>query len=145
MKEGLDIVIYVCGLIASLSTAVTIIIKYIKKHLASATREVLKEEMHNYTDSFTQKLEDLNAQLQEYITEQKDTNKTVKHALLASTRERINEAHVYCMSKGFIGAHTLFVMEELYNSYKELGGNSFIDRQMKDIKELEVKSAEDKK
>lgn len=67
MKEGLDIVIYVCGLIASLSTAVTIIIKYIKKHLASATREVLKEEMHNYTDSFTQKLEDLNAQLQEYI------------------------------------------------------------------------------
>lgn len=49
------------------------------------------------------------------------------------------------MSKGFIGAHTLFVMEELYNSYKELGGNSFIDRQMEDIRELEVKSAEDKK
>ena len=46
------------------------------------------------------------------------------------------------MKKNFIGAHSLFVVEELYTAYKELGGNSFIDRQMEDIRSLEVISAE---
>lgn len=160
----LDIVIYICTLIASISGASIIIGKVIKKSVSSAAKEVIddrlkksdeehKKSIDEMEDRMNKKISSLQNSVDKQISEireqldqlsksQKDVNKKMKSALLASTRDRINQAHYYYMRKDFIGAHSLYIIEQLYESYKELGGNSFISDQMKDIHSLEVRSAE---
>lgn len=160
----LDIVIYICTLIASISGASIIIGKAIKKSVSSAAKEVIdeslkksdeehKKSIDNMEDRMDKKISSLQNSVDKQISEireqldqlsksQNDVNKKMKSALLASTRDRINQAHDYYMRKDFIGAHSLYIIEQLYESYKELGGNSFISDQMKDIHGLEVRSAE---
>jgi hypothetical protein len=160
----LDIVIYICTLIASISGASIIIGKAIKKSVSSAAKEVIddrlkksdeehKKSIDEMEDRMNKKISSLQNSVDKQISEireqldqlsksQKDVNKKMKSALLASTRDRINQAHDYYMRKDFIGAHSLYIIEQLYESYKELGGNSFISDQMNDIHSLEVRSAE---
>lgn len=160
----LDIVIYICTLIASISGASIIIGKAIKKSVSSAAKEVIDERLKksdeehkksieemedrmnkkigSLQDSVDKQISELRTQLNQLTESQNDVNNKMKSALLASTRDRINQAHDYYMRKEFIGAHSLYIIEQLYESYKELGGNSFISDQMKDIHSLDVRSAE---
>lgn len=160
----LDIVIYICTLIASISGAAIIIGKVIKKSVSSAAKEIIDErlkksdEEHKKSiddmedrmnkkisalqDSVDTQISEIRKQLDDLTRSQNDVNSKMKSALLASTRDRINQAHDYYMRKDFIGTHSLYIIEQLYESYKELGGNSFIKDQMKDIHSLEVRSAE---
>lgn len=160
----LDIVIYICTLIASISGAALIIGKVIKKSVSSAAKEIIDErlkksdEEHKKSidemedrmntkisalqDSVYTQISEIRKQLDDLTRSQNDVNSKMKSALLASTRDRINQAHDYYMRKDFIGTHSLYIIEQLYESYKELGGNSFIKDQMKDIHSLEVRSAE---
>lgn len=160
----LDIVIYICTLIASISSASIIIGKAIKKSVSSAAKEVIDESLKKSDEehkksidemedrmnkkigalqnSVDTKIAQIHTQLDQLTKSQNDVNDKLKSALLASTRDRINQAHDYYMRKDFIGSHSLYIIEQLYESYKELGGNSFITDQMKDIHRLEVRSAE---
>lgn len=160
----LDIVIYICTLIASISGAALIIGKVIKKSVSSAAKEIIDERLKKsdeenrksidemeyrmntkisaLQDSVGNQISEIREQLDYLTRSQNDVNSKMKSALLASTRDRINQAHDYYMRKDFIGTHSLYIIEQLYESYKELGGNSFINDQMKDIHSLEVRSAE---
>ena len=160
----LDIVIYICTLIASISGASIIIGKAIKKSVSSAAKEVIDERLKKSDEEYKKSIDEMEdrmnntisslqnsvdkqiseirEQLDQLSKSQNDVNKKMKSALLASTRNRINQAHDYYMRKDFIGAHSLYIIEQLYESYKELGGNSFISDQMNDIHSLEVRSAE---
>lgn len=160
----LDIVIYICTLIASISGASIVIGKAIKKSVSSASKEIIDERLKKSDEEHRKSIDEMedrmnkkinalqnsidtqiyqiSTQLDKLTKSQNDVNNKMKSALLASTRDRINQAHDYYMRKDFIGAHSLYIIEQLYESYKELGGNSFISDQMKDIHGLEVRSAE---
>lgn len=160
----LDIVIYICTLIASISGAYIVIGKAIKKSVSSAAKEIIDERLKKSDEehkksidemeyrmnkkinalqnSVDTQISEIRTQLDQLTKSQNDVNNKMKSALLASTRDRINQAHDYYMRKDFIGSHSLYIIEQLYESYKELGGNSFISDQMKDIHGLEVRSAE---
>lgn len=160
----LDIVIYICTLIASISGASIVIGKAIKKSVSSAAKEIIDESLKKsyeehkksidemedrmnkkinaFQNSVDTQISEIRTQLDKLTKSQNDVNNKMKSALLASARDRINQAHDYYMRKDFIGAHSLYIIEQLYESYKELGGNSFISDQMKDIHGLEVRSAE---
>lgn len=160
----LDIVIYICTLIASISGASIVIGKAIKKSVSSAAKEIIDERLKKSDEehkksidemedrmnkkinalqnSVDTQISEIRTQLDKLAKSQNDVNNKMKSALLASTRDRINQAHDYYMRKDFIGAHSLYIIEQLYEAYKELGGNSFISDQMKDIHGLEVRSAE---
>ena len=142
MHIDVDVIIYICTTIVTISGAGGLILKALKKALKKTTEEVLHNEMDSYTKTFEDQLKETNKKLEAFISGQEVSNSQTRKSLLASTRDRINQAHDYYTRKGYIGAHSLFVVEELYASYKELGGNSFVDRQMEDIRDLEVRSAE---
>lgn len=142
MDPTIEIILYICTVITSISAAATIIVKISKKAIKKVTEETIKTTMNECQEKLDKRIEELHAKLESFIQNQRQADERVRKSLLANTRDRINQAHDYYMKKGYIGAHSLFIIEELYVSYKELGGNSFIDRQMEDIRELEVKSAE---
>lgn len=142
MEIQLDVVLYICGIITSVAAATTIISKTLKNAITKATQKTIKEEIAGLQESFSNQLEELNKKLREYQDLNDVSDKQVRKALLGLIRDRINQAHDIYVEKEFIGAHSLFVIEELYSSYKSLGGNSFIDHQMEDIRSLQVESAE---
>lgn len=145
----MQIALYISSAIVTISSAVAVIAKFLKKSLVKATKETVREQMIASQEKFdteienlNSKIEDLNNKLDKYVENQDSVNQDLRASLLASTRDRINQAHDYYTKKKYIGSHSLFVVEELYASYKKLGGNSFIKRQMEDIRKLEVRSAE---
>lgn len=142
MDPVIQTILYICGIITSVSAAAAVIAKVIKKAMKKLTEETIKETISVTQKSIDDKIENISKRLSEYMERQEQNNEHVRKTLLANTRDRINQAHEFYMKKQMIGAHSLFTIEELYASYKELGGNSFIDRQMEDIRDLEVVSAE---
>lgn len=144
MTIDLDFILYLCGAIASISAAVAVAAKFLKRALNKIISEEIRGFSDNYERQLDAKLSSIRKDLDEYKKSDRKDAETIRTALMSLTRERINEAHVYCMSKGYLGSHTRFVIDELYNSYKVLGGNSFVDAQISDIRSLPVISAEDK-
>lgn len=142
MKIDVNAILYVCGAIASVAAAAGIISRIMKKAVTRATEASIHSAMKAYKEDIEKQISELNSKMAAYIETQEKADERLRKNLLSSTRDRINQAHDYYTRKRFIGTHSLFVIEELYKSYKELGGNSFIDRQMEDIRELEVRSAE---
>lgn len=156
----LDFIIYLAGAIASIAAASGTVSKIIKKGLQKTMKESVDKYYDQYSEKFDKKLDQVHEQLEqvheqleqslqsmhdeltEYKNSQHDANERVRRSLLASMRDRLNQAHdTYC-KQGWIGAHSLFILEELYSSYKENHGNGFADKQMEDIRSLETRSAE---
>lgn len=142
MEIDVTVVVTICGAITSIAAAAAVITKVVNKTVKKISAETIKNELTKSQKELVDKMSDLNNKLTEFCDSQNAINDQLKASLLASTRDRINQAHDYYTKKKYIGAHSLFVIEELYSSYKQLGGNSFIDHQMEDIRGLEVRSAE---
>lgn len=142
MEIDVTVVVTICGAITSIAAAAAVITKVVNKTVKKISAETIKNELAKSQKELVDKMSDLNNKLTEFCDSQNVINDQLKASLLASTRDRINQAHDYYIKKKYIGAHSLFVIEELYASYKDLGGNSFISHQMEDIRSLEVKSAE---
>lgn len=155
-----ELIVKVAAGITAVAGAVAIIAKVIKRAISIAIHDdmelhqkainesisknqaVLDAKIDTMQQILNNEMKSLQTQLQSYIDKQDDINDQMTSALLASTRNAINQAHDFYMKKQFIGSHSLFVITELYAAYKKLGGNSFVSQQMQDIKSLEVKSAE---
>lgn len=65
--------------------------------------------------------------------------KALQSAQKTLIKDRIVQAHDYFCGKGSIGKYSLATIEELYQVYKDLGGNSFVESLMHEIRELEIK------
>ena len=156
----IELIVKIAAGITAVAGAVAIITKVIKRAISIAIHDdmelhqkaidksisknqaVLDAKIDTMQKLLNNEMKSLQSQLQDYIDKQDDINDQLTSALLASTRNAINQAHDFYMKKQFIGSHSLFVITELYAAYKKLGGNSFVSQQMQDIKGLEVKSAE---
>lgn len=155
-----ELIVKIAAGITAVAGAVAIIAKVIKRAISIAIHDdmelhqkainesisknqaVLDAKIDTMQQLLNNEMKSLQTQLQSYIDKQDDINDQMTSALLASTRNAINQAHDFYMKKQFIGSHSLFVITELYAAYKKLGGNSFVSQQMQDIKSLEVRSAE---
>lgn len=155
-----ELIVKIATVITTVAGAVAIISKVIKKAISRAIHDDMELHQKSIDESISKnqavldakidtmqrilnnEMKSLQTQLQSYIDKQDDINDQMTSALLASTRNAINQAHDFYMNKQFIGSHSKFVITELYAAYKKLGGNSFVAQQMKDIDRLEVKSAE---
>lgn len=156
----IELLVKIAAGITAVAGAVAVITKVIKRAISIAIHDdmelhqkaidesisknqaVLDAKIDTMQQLLNNEMKSLQSQLQDYIDKQDDINDQMTSALLASTRNAINQAHDFYMKKQFIGSHSLFVITELYAAYKKLGGNSFVSQQMQDIKGLEVKSAE---
>lgn len=142
MEIDVSVIVTICCAITSIAGAAAIISKVVNSTVKKIAAETIKNELAKSHKEIVNQMSDLKDQLTDFCNNQKSVNDQVRKSLLASTRDSINQAHDYYTKKNYIGAHSLFVIEELYSSYKQLGGNSFVDHQMEDIRSLEVRSAE---
>ena len=64
--------------------------------------------------------------------------KTLQASQMVLIKDRIVQAHDYFCGRGCIGKYSLSTLEELFIMYKQLGGNSFIENLMIEIRKLEI-------
>lgn len=143
MQINLDIILYICGAIVSIATTAGIISKYFTKIIKKNIKESIDESMKTCQSETDKKIAELKDVLETHIENSNGSNDLIKDVLLSLTRDRINRAHSYYMSKEEIGTYTLSTLEDLYSSYLKLGGNSFIHKEMEDLRGLKVVCAEE--
>lgn len=143
MMIDIDVIIYICGAIATVAAAVGIISKVVTKTIKKVSSIEIKKAMGECHESVANKISELNGVMEEYTLQSNQNDEVLKEALMNITRDRINQAHISYMRKKTIGSYSLATLDKLYESYKKLGGNSFIEREMDDIHRLKVVSAEE--
>lgn len=143
MSIDLDLIIYLSGAVAAIAAAVGIISKVVTRTIKKVSSAEIKKAMGECHDSVAEDISSLSKRLDEYIENSNQNDEVLKEALMNITRDRINQAHISYMRKKTIGSYSLATLDKLYESYKKLGGNSFIEREMDDIHRLKVVSAEE--
>lgn len=142
MKIDVELIIYICTTIITISSALAIIVKCINKVIDKTVSASIENYLKNNPSPTKESLDELNTIVKDYISKQRTINENIQQGLLAVIRSQINSAHDKYMKLGYIGAHTLYVIEQLYDSYESLGGNSFTKKQIEDLRTLDVRSAE---
>ena len=82
------------------------------------------------------KLELMVKELTTLATEQKKTNDRLIRSDKLAIKTWIKEQHDIWTQKGYIDSHTLELLEERFEIYKEEGGNSWAEKLMNDIRQL---------
>jgi len=83
-------------------------------------------------------VEPIKAELQEAIANNRE-------ASLSTLRYSITRAHEKYMERGSIGRHSLQCVHDMYDRYKKLGGNSFVETLVKQLHELPFSDGEAEK
>ena len=143
MVINMDIILYICSAIVSIAGAAAILSKILKKTIERTTKDSISKFMRESQQKLDSQIEEIKDSLSEYMRINNDANEIVKSSLLSITRDRINQAHTLHMQNKFIGTYSMSVLEDLFASYQKLGGNSFIFKEMQDLRSLEVISTEE--
>lgn len=138
-----DVILYICGAVATISATVAIVSKVVTKTIKKVSSAEIKKAMGECHESVANKIADLNGVIEEYTRQSNKNDEMLKESLMNLIRARINQAHTSYMKRKTIGAYSLATLDKLYESYKKLGGNSFVEREMEDIHRLKVVSAEE--
>lgn len=70
---------------------------------------------------------------------EKEIEKNLKLGVLALLKSEIVKEHAKCMEAGFCSVCSIQLVDAIYKSYHELGGNGIATRLVDDIKELPTK------
>lgn len=79
------------------------------------------------------------AYIKRIVTGLKNTFVTLQESQRAMIRDILVQKHDYFVEKGSISKFYLSSVESLYKNYKALGGNSFVESLMEEIREIPIK------
>lgn len=126
-----EIILYIAGGIITLSGALAILIKYFTKKISLVAKEALLGDIKSISDK-----------LDKFVTCYDDEKIKMSKVLMNLAQDRINQAHEYFMKLGSIDSHSMYIVEQLYESYKTLGGNGHAEAQMCNLRQLHAETLE---
>ena len=141
----LQVILYIAGAIVTLSSALTVLYKVFKKSILNISEDLIvkqADEMQKKIQLSSEEMLELIKKYETFLEQQKDVIEDLKHTFMLLCRDRINQAFDYYTTKGFIGNHSLFILDELFDKYESYGGNGHTKEQMKILHSLDLLSAE---
>lgn len=156
LNVNTDTILLVCSIIISVSGACGVVVKLLKKWTnkltdnvkaevrAEVEKEVVEPLRIDFSDKYHKTVEDFSGKL-DYILDSLKEQKEYRHKRdkddtnfrLATLKGLIISAHGTYTQLGKIDTHVLSTLEDIYDEYKDLGGNHFVENLMEDIKKLE--------
>lgn len=149
-------ILMICTIITSVAGACGVIVKVLRKwtnkltdNVKSEVKEEIEEEIieplrEDFTNKYHLAVSDFNDKLDytvDSLKEQKEYRKQQEKDdikfRLAALKGLIISAHGIYTQLGKIDTHVLSTLEDIYDEYKALGGNHFVENLMEDIKNLE--------
>lgn len=148
-------IVVICSVITSVAGAGAVINKSIKKWSDKVTdklKEDIKKEVgadmdimkKEFEEKYSSAVADFNAKLDIVVNAMTETKQyrskrenDEKKFRLATLKGHIVSAHGTYVPIGKIDTHVLSTLEDIYDEYKELGGNHFVDNLMEDLRKLQ--------
>ena len=156
LSVNTNTILLICSVIISVSGACGVIVKLLKKWTTKVTDDVKREvkdevkdevveplrvdfsdKYHKAVKEFSDKLDYIMDSLKEQKEYRHQQEKDDINFRLATLKGLIISAHGTYTQLGKIDTHVLSTLEDIYDEYKELGGNHFVENLMEDIKSLE--------
>lgn len=154
-----NVIIALAGGICSISAAYVVVKKSIKG-VTDKVRESIKKELKDdikrdvvdpmykqaleqYKEDFkliTNHLDSLTEKLEEQLDEQKELNDVAHEFRISTLKGLIVQSHSTFTQLGKIEPMVLATLEDIYKTYKDIGGNHFIDDLMEEIRDLSKES-----
>ncbi|GHU95035.1 hypothetical protein FACS1894208_07150 [Clostridia bacterium] len=100
------------------------------------------DKKHDKTDGELEKLLAEIKQLKEGQTAIKEELRVNSYATKKQIKYTLTRLHRETTTRGYISRYELECAEDLYTEYKRLGGNSFIDKVMNEMRSLPIRFAE---
>lgn len=136
MSIDIDVILYICGAISAISAATAIVIKFMKKSISKISKDVSNQVIQQHEQEILSKLQDLSNKVDKSIRDRKDSDIIQKEALISLACARINESYGFFMKRGSISPYALSILEEVLESYKNLGGNHLAESQIEELRKL---------
>lgn len=92
-------------------------------------------------DIIKEDLKELAASLNQFKATSDANDELAKQALLAFSKDRLDQGHRYFMRLGYIDESSKKSLHAVYEAYTALGGNSYVPGEMADIDKLTVISS----
>ena len=70
---------------------------------------------------------------------QKNVEKNLRLGVLALLRSEIIKEHAKCKENGFCSAYSINLVNDIYESYHQLGGNGVATKLIEEIRQLPIK------
>ena len=141
-NEIVEILVYIAGAIVTIYGAINIFAKKFKNSVEVICKDVTKNIVRENDKELTEEINNIKEMLENYINTSQKKDAIQQEALLHICYDRLCTAYEYYQDKEYIGHHTLFSLEQLYETYKKLGGNGHADMIMEYIRGLKCISAE---
>lgn len=125
----LHTLVYICSSIVTISAAVGILGNKVKKWINDDIANSIGKE-------FDEKIGKLRGDLNKHIQNSEDSNVIIKKTLLDDTRNTLYQAYNTHMKSKNITDHEMYIINQIYDNYRALGGNSFIVSQITELREL---------
>lgn len=138
MNINLDIVLYLCGAIATVAAAAAIISRVVNNTIKKVAKESIEQYMTDYNKQVTDKINSLTKLLEDHIQNSDSNNECIRDTLLSQARLEINQVYSCYVDKGSIDSYTLSSLISLYKAYKKLGGNSFVESEINYLRKLKI-------
>ena len=140
----IDVVSTIASCILAIAGVVSLIVSGYKrgekKIISNYLEKIDKENISGSVSEIKEQLTSIKSDLDEFrriykadTKQNKEEMNKIRRNLLDNTRSRLIELYKYYIDKEDIDENQLYVLNELYDSYEALGGNSFILRQKEDI------------
>lgn len=144
MLINTDTILTVCSIITSVAGASGIIVKVIKGQLSKLTdkmKQETKEELK--TEVIQPMLDDVTQSINSILTKVEELNNVDIESQKASTSFKqstlkglIVQAHGTYMQLGHISKYVMATLEEIFEAYRNLGGNHYVLNLMDDLRKL---------
>lgn len=137
----MDLTAVIVALITGgLTLAGTVITQAVVKAKAQMKLEYGLKEVGDVVKEQGETLKTLTIELQKIGSASHENDEKLKSAIMRVARDRINQAYRYFTSLGEIDEHSKEALMGLYETYHDMGGNTFIDDEMEVIRRLPVVS-----
>lgn len=144
------------GVITAAIGGIATLVKYIRNAVQSLVKDLIDDISEKLDDKLNATNEDIASvdrkiqevstgisSLSDKVEELENILESTSKGTLSVVSDRINQAYTTYRKKGYIDGHTFEIMEHMYESYKALGGNGLIKKQMECIEKLEIKDDEE--
>lgn len=132
------------AILIAVCTLFGLISKSIKKSFKTTMKTENDRQAEGLKAEFNTKIQILTKELSDFKTAKCESDSKLRNASIASARDRLHQAYNQFMPLGRIDEHTLYCIVELAEAYEDLGGNSFVEDEIKELQQMYINNLKHK-
>lgn len=138
MTINVEIILYIAGAVITISTAIGVIGKLVRKSIERICINIVKQVLESYEKAVDIKIDSLFDTLDQFVKETKEIENNNRELFASMACVKINESYVHFIKQGSISTYSLAILEEIFEKYRSIGGNHLAAKQIEQLRKLPI-------